>query len=717
MNKIVKKEINIDGKLVVIETGKIARQADSAVLVRAGGTVVLCVVTFAKNPSLDCNFLPLTVNYVEKYYAAGKIPGGYIKREGKSSESSILVSRLIDRSIRPIISANFYNEININCTVLSYDPKNTPDTLALIGSSAAIAISGVPIDHLFAAVKIGIIGENFVINPSETELKNSKLDLMVAGTKSSFLMVESESKELSEEKMLDAMEYGHDYIKLIVNEIEEFKKTCLKKSTQSYQTIDAELSLIEQSVKSILKSKLIETFKPSKKLDRALLTNEIDKSVADSMLASQQVDPKKLATAIKNISKKITREYIIETKNRADGRSAEQVREIEAELEILPQVHGSSLFTRGETQALAVVTLGSGSKDKQIIDGLSSKAVEESFMLHYNFPPYSVGEVGQTRAPGRREIGHGRLAWKAINPVLPSAESFNYAIRIVSEIMESDGSSSMATVCAASLALMDAGVPIKLPVSGIAMGLIKEGEKYVILSDIMGEEDHIGDMDFKVAGTKQGITALQMDIKISGIDIKILKDALSQANKGRMHILNKMNKVIELPKAQFNCNVPRVESINVPQRKIKDIIGPRGSVIKEICTSSGATIDVDDSGLVKVSSNNSDAMKKAIEMIQEITFEPELGDIFEGPVVKVIDAGAFVSISPSKDGFIHISELANYRVDFVEDVINEGDVVKAKVIGFDKRGRPKLSYRCVDQSTGEDISHKSFEHSQVENGN
>ena len=702
MSNIIKKEFYLDGKLITLETGRIARQANSSVLVSSGGNTVLCSVVVSPSPSEGCDFLPLTVNYIEKYYAVGKIPGGYLKREGKPSDFSILASRLIDRSIRPIISDNFYNDINVTCTVLSYDGNCSLEILSIIGVSAAISTSGIPTKDIVGSARIGLKDDSFFLNSSESYSKESILDLTISGTNSSILMIESEAKELKEEILLKGIEYGHKYIRDIIIAVTDFKDKCEKKIIYQNNE-DEKINLIKGFAYADLKDKLSCPFGQNGKKQRVEYLKKLCKDLEERLIKDGN-EAFKVKIAIEASTKKIIREYMLQSNLRVDGRSPDQVRQISIETGILPQSHGSSLFTRGETQSLGVITLGSGSKDRQLVDGISSKNSEEHFMLHYNFPPYSVGEVGPLRSPGRREIGHGKLAWKAINPVLPSLDSFNYAIRVVSEIMESDGSSSMATVCAASLALMDAGVPIKSQVSGIAMGLIKEGDKFIILSDIMGDEDHFGDMDFKVAGTKDGVTALQMDMKISGINIDIIKEALNQAYKGRMHILDKMNEIISNPRNSLSSNVPKIEVINIQPRKIKDIIGPRGATIKEICASSGANIDVDDSGLIKISSNNSDSMKKAIEMINEITFEPELGDIFEGPVVKVIDAGAFVSIAPNKDGFVHISELADYRVDFVEDVINEGDIVKTKVIGFDKKGRPKLSYRSVDQATGEDIS-------------
>ena len=704
MFNVVKKEINWNGKTLSIETGKIARQANGSVIVKYGNTTILCAVTIASKAAEGTDFFPLTVNYLEKSYAAGKIPGGFFKRETKPSEVATLVSRLIDRPIRPMFTANFYNEVNVVCTVLSYDPTCNPDIPALIGASAALSISEAPFEMVVAASRVGLINNEFVLNPSNEELKGSTLDLIVAGTKTSVLMVESEAKELSEQKMLEAVNFGHNAFQEVIAMIEEFKAESGKpKMVIAKQDNTA----LKNNITTFIGDRLIKAYK---KLEKQARSSDLEKILSDVkekfVNADQGIDDNKIKSIFKILSQEIVRNDILKNGLRIDGRKTDQIRQIEIEVGILPQVHGSALFTRGETQALVVSTLGAGGKDKQLIENLDAVMAEESFMLHYNFPPYSVGEVGQLKSPGRREIGHGKLAWRAINPVYPSAEKFSYTTRIVSEITESNGSSSMATVCGTSLALMDSGVPIQSSVSGIAMGLIKEGENYVILSDIMGDEDHLGDMDFKVAGSRNGITALQMDIKINGITAEIMEKALHQALEGRIHILDKMDAVMSTPRTELNTNVPKIEIINISQKKIREVIGSRGAVIKEICAVSGASVDIEDSGIVKIASNSAECIKKAISMIQEITFEPEIGDIYEGPVVKVIDAGAFVSISNNRDGFVHISELAEYRIDFVEDVINEGDVVKVKVIGFDKKGRPKLSFRCVDQTTGEDISDK-----------
>ena len=700
MFNIVKKEINWGGKILSLETGKVARQA-SSVMAKFGNTTVLCAVTVASKAAENAGFFPLTVNYLEKSYAAGKIPGGFFKREAKPSEAATLTSRLIDRPIRPLFPENFYNEVNVVCTVLSYDPSHTPDIIALIGASAALAISEAPFAEAVGGARVGLIDGKLVLNPSMEEIKNSQLDLIVAGTKSSVLMVESEAKELTEAQMLEAVAFGHAQFQPIIDLINEFAAEAGK---QKIVVAQEDNSALEKEITAFIGERLIAAFKKREKQARAADLDQIKKDIEAKFVSEEAgISKNKISAIFKHLEKEIVRNDVLESGSRIDGRKTDQVRQIEIEVGFLPQVHGSALFTRGETQALVVTTLGSG-KDEQMVEGLDAMS-KEAFMLHYNFPPYSVGETGQLKSPGRREIGHGKLAWRALNPVFPvNSENFSYVTRVVSEITESNGSSSMATVCGTSLSLMDAGVPVKEPVSGIAMGLIKEGDNYVILSDIMGDEDHLGDMDFKVAGTKNGITALQMDIKINGINAEIMEKALHQANGGRMHILEKMVAVMSNPRTELNSNVPRVEVMNISPKKIRDVIGSRGKVIKEICAVSGAILDVEDDGTVKITSNSNEAIKKAVAMVNEIIFEPEIGDIYEGPVVKVIDAGAFVSISNNRDGFVHISELAEYRVDFVEDVINEGDIVKVKVIGFDKKGRPKLSYRCVDQKTGEDIS-------------
>tara|TARA_B110000259_G_scaffold188423_1_gene247257 strand:+ start:2154 stop:4403 length:2250 start_codon:yes stop_codon:yes gene_type:complete len=698
----IKKEIDWCGHKLSLETGKIARQASGSVIARIGDTTVLCAVTVGKNSLEGSNFLPLTINYIEKYYASGKIPGGFFKREAKPSELATLTSRLIDRPIRPLFPSNFRNEINVICQILSYDKKCNPDIVAMIGASAALHISEAPFSEAIAGARVGYVDGEYVLNPDATLLENSKLDLILAGTKSSVLMVESEAQELSEEIMLGAVKFGHEQFQPVIELINELKEEVGKEKVLFNIETD---SKIDDEIKNYAESKIESAYGVQDKQERVTSLDAIKSEIVEKFLDEENnIGVNKIDDIFKNLSKNIVRDSIIKNRVRIDGRSPEDVRQIKAEVGILPQVHGSALFTRGETQALVVTTIGS-SRDEQMVDGIDGSVTKQSLMLHYNFPPYSVGEVGYLKPPGRREIGHGKLALRAINPIFPSSEEFQCVTRIVSEITESNGSSSMATVCGASLSLMDAGVPIAKPVSGIAMGLIKEGDEYVVLSDIMGDEDHLGDMDFKVAGTEDGITALQMDIKISGINHEIMEAALDQAKVGRVHILSKMSEALSAPRESLNSNIPKSESIKISRKKIKDLIGPKGKNIKSICEKTGVIIDVDQSGVVKLSSSDASMMEEAILMVKESVFEPEIDDIYEGTVVKVINAGAFVNIFNNKDGFVHISELANHRVDFVEDIVNEGDSVKVKVIGFDKKFRPKLSYRSINQETGEDISH------------
>jgi len=698
----IKKEITWGGHKLSLETGKVARQASGSVIAKMGDTSVLCAVTVGKKPLEGADFLPLTINYIEKYYASGKIPGGFFKREAKPSELATLTSRLIDRPIRTLFPSNFRNEINVICQLLSYDKKCNPDIVAMIGASAALHISEAPFLEAISGARVGYIDGEYVLNPDSATLQNSELDLIVAGTKNSVLMVESEAAELSEEIMLGAVKFGHEQFQPVIEIINQLKEEAGKEEVKSEVKDD---SKINDEIKDFSASKIETAYKVQDKQERVTLLDDIKSEITEKFLDEDNaIGVNKIDSIFKNLSKDIVRGSILQDKVRIDGRSPEDVRQIKAEVGVLPQVHGSALFTRGETQALVITTIGS-SRDEQMVDGVDGSVTKETLMLHYNFPPYSVGEVGYLKPPGRREIGHGKLALRAISPVFPSYDDFQCVTRIVSEITESNGSSSMATVCGSSLSLMDAGVPLAKPVSGIAMGLIKEGDSYVVLSDIMGDEDHLGDMDFKVAGTDDGITALQMDIKISGISYEIMETALGQAKSGRGHILSKMAEALSAPREDLNSNIPKSESIKISPKKIKDLIGPKGKNIKSICEQTGVVIDVDQSGVVKLSSSDPEMMEKAIIMIKESVFEPEVGDIYEGTVVKIINAGAFVNIFNNKDGFVHISELANHRVDFVEDIVNEGDIVKVKVIGFDKKFRPKLSYRLIDQETGEDISH------------
>ena len=721
----IKKVASFGGQEISIETGKIARQANGSVVVTCGKNKVLAAVTISKN-SGSGNFLPLTVHFIEKSYAVGQIPSGFFKRETKPSEASVLVSRLIDRTLRPLFPKNFFNEINVVCTLLSYDGQSAIDMIALTACSAALAISGAPISKSIAGIKVGLVDGEFKANPTNLELENSDLDLTVAGSKDSIFMVESEAKELSEEKMLEALNFAHESFKPVIDVIDQLKAEINKEVIECFIENNEE---IRKEIEEEFGSKIQNSYLIKEKKARYSALGELREEIVKKFLVknNKKIEEKfsdkisdvnsliefsdeikkfnegKILDITHQIEKDIVRKNIIKNKERIDGRKLDEVRHIEIEVGILPAAHGSALFTRGETQAIVSTTLSTSTKDRQMLDNIISAAAEESFMLHYNFPPYSVGEVGQLRAPGRREIGHGKLAWKAINPVHPSVEEFDYTTRVVSEITESNGSSSMATVCGASLALMDAGVPLKKAVSGIAMGLIKEGEDYAVLSDIMGDEDHLGDMDFKVAGTSAGITSLQMDIKIDGVDNAIMKDALNQAKAGRSHILSKMNEVLTEARKELSDSLPKTRNINIPVKKIKDVIGAKGKTIKSICEKTGVKIDIDNKGLVKISGENDEKIDEAIKIIDNVSFEPEVGKIYEGPVVNIIDAGAFVTIHENKDGFVHISELSEFRVDYVEDVINEGDIVKVKVIGIDKKGRPKLSYASVDQVTGEDI--------------
>ncbi len=699
MFNITTKSIKWGGRQLTLETGKIARQATGAVMATYGETVVLCTVVAARQAKPDIDFFPLTVNYQEKTFAAGKIPGGFLKREGRSSEKETLVSRLIDRPIRPLFHPAFKNETQVVCTVLSYDGENDPDIVAMIGTSAALTISGIPFMGPIGAARVGYIDNEFVLNPYISDMSDSELDLVVAGTSSSVLMVESEAKELSEKTMLEAVMYGHKQMQAAINLVIDFAEECANEPWDVADKLYPDALFDE--VKKTCEKQLVAAYKIVEKQERR---EKIDSAKQELMekLAGGEYSDLLISGAFKELESQIVRGGMLKTGKRIDGRDASKIRPIAVETGLLPKTHGSALFTRGETQALVVTTLGTGD-DEQIIDALEGSS-RSNFMLHYNFPPYSVGEASPMRAPGRREIGHGKLAWRAVRPLLPKSEDFPYTLRIVSEVTESNGSSSMATVCGASLSMMDAGVPLKAPVAGIAMGLIKEGKDFIVLSDIMGDEDHLGDMDFKVAGTEEGITALQMDIKIDGITEEIMKIALEQAQTGRMHILGEMNKVMSSYRTEMNENAPRITTLKIPTDKIREVIGSGGSVIRKIVEESGAKIDIDDDGTIKIGAVKKESSDKAIEMIQDIVCEPELNAIYTGKVVRIVDFGAFVNFMGNRDGLLHISELAEDRVEKVTDIINEGDVVKVKVIDIDNRGKVKLSYRSVDQETGEDIS-------------
>ncbi len=686
MFKVFKKEIEISGKKISLETGKIARQADGAIVATCGETVVLATVVGAKKVNPDVDYFPLSVNYQEKYYAAGKIPGGYFKREARPTESETLISRLIDRPIRPLFPDEFRNDVQLLPTVISYDKENEADILSIIASSAALAISGMPFMGPVGASRVGFIGGKYVLNPTKKELENSKLDLVVAGTKDAVLMVESEAKGLTEQQMLDAVKFGHEGFVPVIKMIEELAKEC-KKSDWVVEKKD--LSEVKKKLEDEFTKDLKKAFSIKDKQERSNLISEVTEKAKKLYEEDENFSELDVMHELKNLEKGIVRTDILKNKNRIDGRGLSDVRPIKCEVGILPRVHGSALFTRGETQAIVTTTLGT-SDDEQRIESLEGLQ-RERFMLHYNFPPFSVGETGRI-GTGRREIGHGKLAWRAINSSLPTKESFPYTFRIVSEITESNGSSSMATVCGSSLALMDAGVPIKEPVAGIAMGLIKEGDDFSVLSDILGDEDHLGDMDFKVAGTKDGITSLQMDIKITGITFEIMEQALKQAKDGRVHILDEMNKALSKSRDDVGKHTPKMEKITVEKKDIATVIGKGGATIREIVEKSGAKVDVNDEGEVTVAAPDEDSRNKAMQMIKDLTAKAELNKIYNGKVMKIMEFGAFVNFLGKQDGLVHISELAEKRVAKVTDVVKEGDEVKVKVIGFD-RGKVKLSIK------------------------
>jgi polyribonucleotide nucleotidyltransferase len=701
MFNVFRKEIIWGGRKLVLETGKIARQADGAVLATYGDTTVLCTAVGARKIKPGQDFFPLTVNYQEKTFAAGKIPGGFFKREGRPSEKETLVSRLIDRPIRPLFASGFLNETQVVCTVLSHDLENDPDIVALIGASAALTISGIPFMGPIGGARVGYVDGQYVLNPKVGEGDKSQLDLVVAGTNEGVLMVESEAKELNEDIMLGAVTFGHNAYQAVINLIIDLAESCAKEPWPLPAPAEA-VSAVDKKLRDAVTSELTAAYGERQKSIR----QEKIKAVKGRLetIFEDAAERELAGKLFKDVEKDIVRGAILETGIRIDGRDTKTVRPILAEVGVLPRAHGSALFTRGETQALVVTTLGTG-QDEQIIDALDGE-YRENFMLHYNFPPYSVGEAGRMGSPGRREIGHGKLAWRAIHPLMPSKEAFPYTMRVVSEITESNGSSSMATVCGTSLSLMDAGAPLVRPVAGIAMGLIKEDKGFAVLSDILGDEDHLGDMDFKVAGTELGVTALQMDIKITSITEEIMKIALAQAHDGRKHILGEMAKALTSGREEVSGNAPRITTINIPKDKIREVIGSGGKVIREICETTGAKIDIEDDGTIKVSSVDSAASQAAIDWIKGIVAEPELGAIYNGKVVKTVDFGAFVNFLGSRDGLVHISELAASRVGKVTDICNVGDTVKVKVLGFDDRGKVKLSMKQVDQETGADLTKK-----------
>ena len=708
MFKEFRKELDWGGRLLVLESGKIARQADGAVIATMGETKVLCTVVYDKTPKAGLDFFPLSVHYQEKSFAAGKIPGGSFKREGRPAEKEILTSRLIDRPIRPLFAKGYRNETQIICTVLSHDLENDPDIVSMIGTSAALTLSGVPFLGPIAGCRVGYINGDYVLNPQLDQMGASALDLVVAGTRDGVLMVESEAKELTEEVMLGAVMFGHRGFQPVIEAIIELAEVCAKEPLDLPKA-PVGIEGLAEKINHLAGAGLAEAYAEVVKQDRrdkvAAVKQRTQAALAENETLDQMLVFECFDELFKDLEKSIVRRSIVTEGKRIDGRDTRAVRPIAVEVGLLPRAHGSALFTRGETQALVVTTLGTG-QDEQIVDALAGE-FREHFMLHYNFPPYSVGEAGRFGFTGRREIGHGKLAWRAIRPLLPPKAEFPYTIRAVSEITESNGSSSMATVCGTSLSLMDAGVPLVRPVAGIAMGLIKEPDAFVVLSDILGDEDHLGDMDFKVAGTEQGITALQMDIKITSLTEAIMHSALEQARDGRIHILGEMAKGISSAREDLNRNAPRITVIHINKEKIREVIGPGGKMIREICETTGARIDLEDDGTVKVAAVDQRAADAAIDWIRSIAAEPEINMVYTGKVVKVVDFGAFVNFLGTRDGLVHISELAKERVGKVTDVVQVGDTVKVKLIGIDDRGKIKLSMRAVDQETGQDQGEKA----------
>ena len=696
-------EIEWAGRPLKLETGKIARQADAAVLATYGETVVLATVVSAKAPKPGQDFFPLTVNYQEKTYAAGKIPGGYFKREGRPSENETLVSRLIDRPIRPLFPEGYKNDTQVVVTVIQHDLENNPDILAMVATSAALTLSGIPFMGPVGAARVGYINGEYVLNPHLDEMNETSLDLVVAGTHDAVLMVESEAKELNEETMLGAVMFGHRGFQPVLDAIIKLAEVAAREPRE-FEPEDH--SALETEMLGLAEAELRDAYKITQKADRYAAVDAVKAKVKAHFFPEGATElrytPEVVGAVFKHLQAKIVRWNILDTKSRIDGRDLETVRPIVSEVGLLPRTHGSALFTRGETQAVVVATLGTG-EDEQYVDSLTGM-YKERFLLHYNFPPYSVGETGRMGSPGRREIGHGKLAWRAIRPMLPTPEQFPYTLRVVSEITESNGSSSMATVCGTSLALMDAGVPIAKPVAGIAMGLILEGDRFAVLSDILGDEDHLGDMDFKVAGTADGITSLQMDIKIAGITEEIMKVALGQAQGGRQHILGEMSKAITESRGQLGEFAPRIEVMNIPVDKIREVIGSGGKVIREIVEKTGAKINIEDDGTVKIASASGKEIEAARKWIHSIVAEPEVGQIYEGTVVKTADFGAFVNFFGARDGLVHISQLASERVAKTTDVVKEGDKVWVKLMGFDERGKVRLSMKAVDQATGKEAA-------------
>ena len=704
MFDVTKKSIEWGEETLTLETGKVARQADGTVIATLGETSVMANVTFARAMKEGQDFFPLTVHYQEKYYAAGKIPGGFFKREARPSEAETLTARLIDRPIRPLFVEGFKHEVLVMCTVLSHDLVNSPDVVAMIAASAALTLSGVPFMGPIAAARVGFENGDYILNPTVDDmqgLKNNpdqRLDLVVAGTKDAVMMVESEAYELSEEEMLGAVTFAHKQIQPVIDLIIDLAEDCAK---EPFNFEAPDFSKLLKNVKKIGEKKMRLSFAITDKQERQLAVAETREYI-QSKLSEEELEDPNLGSAMKKLEAGILRGDVVKGGKRIDGRATTDIRQIVSETGLLPRTHGSALFTRGETQALVVTTLGTGD-DEQIIDALHGN-FRSNFLLHYNFPPYSVGEVGRVGATGRREIGHGKLAWRALQAVLPAATDFPYTIRIVSEITESNGSSSMASVCGGSLAMMDAGVPLKSPVAGVAMGLILEEDgSYAVLTDILGDEDHLGDMDFKVAGTENGITSLQMDIKVAGITPEIMKQALSQAKDGRMHILKEMSKAIS-EAGEFSVHAPRIETMKVATDKIREVIGSGGKVIREIVETSGAKVDISDDGTIKIASPDGASIQKAYDMIHSIVAEPEVGSIYTGTVVKLVDFGAFVNFFGKRDGLVHVSQIENRRLNHPSDVLKEGQEVKVKLMGFDDRGKVRLSMKVVDQDTGEEIN-------------
>jgi polyribonucleotide nucleotidyltransferase len=711
----VKKSIQWGNETLTLETGKIARQADGSVIATLGETSVMANVTFAKEAKPGQDFFPLTVHYQEKTYAAGKVPGGFFKREGRPSEKETLTSRLIDRPIRPLFVPGFKNEVLVICTVLSHDLVNDPDIVAMIAASAALTVSGVPFMGPIGAARVGFSNGQYVLNPEVADMDQlrmnpeQRLDLVVAGTKDAVMMVESEAYELTEEEMLGAVEFGHAQMQPVIDLIIDLAEEAAK---EPFDFQPADYSALAARVKSLGEARMREAFAIR---DKQARTQAIEAAIeaVKAELTEEELADANLWPSFKQLESEVLRGDIVRAGKRIDGRDTKTVRPIVSEVGILPRTHGSALFTRGETQALVVTTLGTG-EDEQIIDALHGN-FRSNFLLHYNFPPYSVGEVGRFGPPGRREIGHGKLAWRALQAVLPAPTDFPYTIRVVSEITESNGSSSMATVCGASLSMMDAGVPLKAPVAGVAMGLILEDDgSWAVLTDILGDEDHLGDMDFKVAGTANGITSLQMDIKVAGITPAIMKQALAQARDGRMHILGEMSKALTGARAEFSAHAPRIETMTIPTDKIREVIGSGGKVIREIVEVSGAKVDINDDGVIKIASANADAIKKAYDMIYSIVAEPEEGRIYKGKVVKLVDFGAFVNFFGKRDGLVHVSQIAGKRLNHPSDALTEGQEVWVKLLGFDDRGKVRLSMKVVDQETGQEITKEQAEREEAE---